>query len=163
MSLTSMMGSRSRVHHVDGKVSAPPTPHARKPPPSRSHQLGTATLQSVDALTAVSADEIETMAEQLEDAAREVADVLREAARRVRHSGMVANARLGNFVRVASTCADAARMMQLSVEQRDEPNANPPPPAAAIVAAAVEPALVPIVPTDLDALEEEIDMTDDAG
>src|SRR5262249_2119267 len=160
MSLTSMMGGRSRAHHANGEVAGTsPPPYARRPlpPPNREpHQLGSDTLQSVDALTAVSADEIEKVAEQLENAAREVADGLREAARRVRHSGIVANERLANFVRVASTCADAARIMQQSVEQRDDPNANPP----SIPVAVVEPASVPTVPADLDALAEKIDRAD---
>jgi len=127
-------------------------PFARKPlPPANKepHQLGAATLQSADALTEVSAAEIEKVAEQLENAAREVADGLREAARRVRHSGIVANQRLANFVRVASTCADAARIMQQSVEQRDDPGANLP----SFPVAIVEPESVP--PDDVDALAEE--------
>jgi hypothetical protein len=106
--------------------------------------LGTVTLANVDQLAAMSADEIERVADQVIEAAHDTANVLREAARRVRHSGLVANERLANFVRVASTCTDAARLMSASVEQRDEPQPEPEPPAAV----AAEP--------DLDALEAEV-------
>jgi len=89
------------------------------------HQLGSATLQSIDMLTGMSADEIEHVAEQVIDGAKEVADCLREVARRVRQSGMIANERLGNFVRVAATCADAAKMLQDAVQHCDDPQPEP--------------------------------------
>src|SRR5262245_39909947 len=50
------------------------------------------------------------------------------------------NKRLANFVRVAATCIDAAKMMQQSVEHRDD--------------AQIEP---PRNQTDLDALAAEIE------
>jgi len=153
--------SRSKGRQSNGEAAGappPPSPYAPKtvPPPSTEpHQLGSATLQSVDLMTSLTADEIEKVAEQVERGAQEVADTLREAARRVRHSGYVANERLANFVRVASTCADAARMMQQSVEMRDDPNANPPP----MTKLAVEPPALKEHTTDLDALAEQIGKT----
>lgn len=84
-------------------------------------QLGKVTLDAVDRLTGITADEIERVAEQVLDGAEETAALLRDLARRVRENGLFANERLARFVRVANQCADIARSMQQSVEQRDEP------------------------------------------
>jgi len=99
------------------------------PPPIpgiEPHTLGKTTIQSVDRMTSMTADEIEKVAEQVLEGAHEVADILRHAAHRMRECGLFANERLANFVRVATTCAEAARMMQESVEMRDDPGAAPP-------------------------------------
>jgi hypothetical protein len=89
-------------------------------------QLGNVTLEAIDRLTGMTADEIEQVAEQVLDGAEETASTLRELARRVRENGMFANERLARFVRVANQCADIARSMQQSVELRDEqPPAEP--------------------------------------
>jgi hypothetical protein len=107
-------------------ASYPPRPViVKKPDPEAEHlQLGNVTLEAVDRLTGMTADEIERVAEQVLDGAQETAAVLRELARRVRENGMFANERLARFVRVANQCADIARSMQQSVERRDE---QPPP------------------------------------
>jgi hypothetical protein len=89
--------------------------------------LGNVTLEAVDRLTGMTADEVERVAEQLLDGAEETAAILRELARRVRENGVFANERLARFVRVANQCADIARSMQQSVDQRDEP--RPPQPS----------------------------------
>src|SRR6185437_2321926 len=103
------------------------------PPPSPPHpgsaqveqlQLGNITLEAVDRLTGMTADEIEQVAEQILDGADQTAAIMRELARRVRENGLFANERLARFVRVANQCADIARSMQESVERRDE--ASPP-------------------------------------
>src|SRR5262249_17006986 len=93
----------------------------KKPDPEAEQlQLGNVTLEAVDRLTGMTADEIERVAEQVIDGAQETAAVLRELARRVRENGLFANERLARFVRVANQCADIARSMQQSVERRDE-------------------------------------------
>jgi hypothetical protein len=104
----------------------PPRPVIVKKPDPEAEQLklGNVTLEAVDRLTGMTADEIERVAEQVLDGAEETAAVLRELARRVRENGMFANERLASFVRVANQCADIARSMQQSVERRDE---QPPP------------------------------------
>jgi hypothetical protein len=100
----------------------PPRPGiVKKPNPEAEHlQLGNVTLEAVDRLTGMTADEIEQVAERLLDGAEETAAVLRDLARRVRENGMFANERLARFVRVANQCADIARSMQQSVQRRDE-------------------------------------------
>ncbi len=106
----------------------PPRPvivRNQDPEPDHFH-LGTVTLDAVDRLTGLTAEEIERVAEQVLDGAEETAAILRELARRLRENGMFANERLARFVRVANQCADIARSMQQSVERRDE---EPPPPA----------------------------------
>src|SRR5215467_2844818 len=107
-------------------VAYPPRPVVVKKPDPKAEQLqlGNVTLEAVDRLTGLTADEIEQVAEQVLDGAQETAAVLRELARRVRENGMFANERLASFVRVATQCADIARSMQQSVERRDE---QPPP------------------------------------
>ena len=83
-------------------------------------QLANVTLQAVDRLTGMTADEIERVAEQVLQGAEETVSVLRELARRVRENGMFANERLARFVKVANQCADIARSMQVTVERRDD-------------------------------------------
>jgi len=104
----------------------PPRPLIVKKPNAEVDQvqLGNVTLEAIDRLTGMTADEIELVAEQVLEGAQETAAVLRELARRVRENGMFANERLARFVRVANQCADIARSMQQSVERRDD---DPPP------------------------------------
>jgi len=153
MSLISNMARGATGNGTERPSSLPSAPQlpAR---PSEPHRLGTKTIQAVDQLTSMSADEIEKVARQVVEAAQEIADVLREAARRVRENGRIANERLGNFVRVASTCADAARLMQQSVAHRDDPQPDP--------AEAIDKRQAP--PTDLDALAARIrQLADECG
>src|SRR5262252_8069740 len=107
-------------------ASYPPRPViVKKPAPEVEQvQLGNVTLEAIDRLTGMTADEIEQVAEQVLDGAEDTAKTLRELARRVRENGMFANERLARFVRVANQCADIARSMQQSVERRDD---DPPP------------------------------------
>jgi uncharacterized protein (DUF2384 family) len=106
-----------------------PTPAPQPPRPvivkkadvgTEQIQLGNVTLEAIDRLTGMTAEEIEQVAEQVLDGAEDTAATLRELARRVRENGMFANERLARFVRVANQCADIARSMQQSVELRDE-------------------------------------------
>src|SRR5215813_11800603 len=109
-------------------ASYPPRPVIVKKPNAEVDQvqLGNVTLEAIDRLTGMTADEIELVAEQVLEGAQETAAVLRELARRVRENGMFANERLARFVRVANQCADIARSMQQSVELRDhEPAPEP--------------------------------------
>ena len=96
----------------------PPPLSTYAPKPKLEHRLGT--LQNVRQLTSTSADEIEKAADQLVSAAHETAEVLRDVAHRLRESGFFANERLANFVKLANTCAKAAKFMQRSVSLRDE-------------------------------------------
>ena len=142
MSLISNMARGATGNGTERPSSLPSAPQlpAR---PSEPHRLGTKTIQAVDQLTSMSADEIEKVARQVV-----------EAARRVRENGRIANERLGNFVRVASTCADAARLMQQSVAHRDDPQPDP--------AEAIDKRQAP--PTDLDALAARIrQLADECG
>jgi len=142
----------------NGKANAapipPPTPpvneYAPRPKPSEPHRLGVATIQAVDQITEISASEVEKLAEQVEAAAHETAEGLRECARRMRVCGVNANERLANFVRVATTCNDAARMMLASVEHRDDPGQRDDPPRPAVEQ------IGPPRPPDLAALAAEI-------
>jgi Zn-dependent M32 family carboxypeptidase len=93
---------------------------SKSDPQAEQLQLANVTLQAVDRLTGMTADEIEQVAEQVIQGAEETAAVLRELARRVRENGMFANERLARFVKVANQCADIARSMQASVELRDD-------------------------------------------
>ncbi|HLH92323.1 MAG TPA: hypothetical protein VKX28_28165 [Xanthobacteraceae bacterium] len=104
------------------RAPSPPRPViVRNEDPQPDHlTLGTVTLDAVDRLTGMTADEIERVAEQVLDGAEETAAILRELARRLRENGVFANERLARFVRVANQCADIARSMQQSVERRDE-------------------------------------------
>jgi hypothetical protein len=121
-----LMGRRGPPEGARKPADSPPrsagVPLARA---SEPHQLGSVTLDNVDRIAGMSAAEIERIADQLMVAAQETADTLREAARRMRHAGLVANERLANFVRVATTCTDAAKMMQASVDRRDDKPAPP--------------------------------------
>jgi len=103
-------------------ASYPPRPLAvRSPDPKTDQlQLGHITLEAVDRLTGMTADEIERVAERILDGAEETAGILGELARRVRENGVFANERLARFVRVANDCADMARSMQQNVEQREQ-------------------------------------------
>ena len=106
---------------VEPTAPYPPRPVVvKKDPETEQVQLGTVTLDAVDRLTGMTADEIERVAEQVLEGAEETAAILRELARRVRENGMFANERLASFVRVANQCADIARSLQQSVERRDE-------------------------------------------
>src|SRR5215831_14729110 len=114
--------SSKRVEPAPVPAPYPPRPVILKKehPEVEQVQLGSVTLEAVDRLTGMTADEIERVAEQVIEGAEETAAVLRELARRVRENGMFANERLARFVRVANQCADIARSMQQSVERRDE-------------------------------------------
>jgi len=109
--------------HVESpSVPYPSRPVVKAPDPKEEQfQLGNVTLDAVDRLTGMTADEIERVAEQILDGADETAAVLRELARRVRENGVFANDRLARFVRVANQCADIARSMQQNIQRRDEP------------------------------------------
>ena len=100
----------------------PPRPVIAKKPDQEAEQLklGHVTLEAVDRLTGMTADEIERVAEQVLDGAEETAAVLRQLAARVRENGMFASDRLARFVRVANQCGDIARSMQQSIDRRDE-------------------------------------------
>jgi hypothetical protein len=156
------MSMLSLGRNGNGKApNAPPLPpHVDAQPapqPPGPHQLGGVTLANVDAITSLTAEEIERTAEQLMDAANETADTLREAARRVRHSGMVANERLSNTVRTMAACAEAARLMQEMVEERDQPQAQPEPEPAPAMPPGPAPKMAQPA-TDLDALARQIGM-----
>jgi hypothetical protein len=166
MSMLTAMGRRPNGNAAGAPVAPPPppSPYAPKVPPG-PHQLGSVTIANVDQLTGMTAEEIERAADQIVDAAHETAEVLREAARRVRHSGLVANERLANYVAATSTCVDAALMMQTLIEERDKPRPATPPvperPAAATEAPDGTPAREHVhaetgEPTDLDTLAERI-------
>lgn len=130
-------GNRNASGYADGNRTAsgrvepmpptyPPRPvPVKKPAPETAQaQLGNVTLEAVDRLTGMTADEIDRVAEQLLDGAQETEAILRELSWRVRENGLFANERLARFVRVANQCADIARSMQECVERRDE---EPPP------------------------------------
>src|SRR5690348_2478641 len=114
-------GNRGRREQPAPVAYPPRTVVASEPDPQAEQlQLANCTLQAVDRLTGMTADEIERVAEQVLVGAEETAAVLRELARRVRENGMFANERLARFVKVANQCADIARSMQATVERRDE-------------------------------------------
>jgi len=103
------------------RVEPAPTPPPRQVDVKTEQiQLGNVTLEAVDRLTGMTADEIELVAEQVLEGADETAAIMRELARRVRENGLFANERLARFVRVANQCADIARSMQHCVERRDD-------------------------------------------
>jgi hypothetical protein len=103
------------------------------------------TLEAIDRLTGMTADEIERVAEQVLAGAEDTATILREFARRVRENGLFANERLARFVRVTNECTDIARSMRQSIEQRDE--------------------LVPLVPkkAEVGSEQEHGEVDDEAG
>ena len=112
--------SSKRIEPASAPYPTRPVTVRNSDPKVEQLQLGNVTLEAVDRLTGMTADEIERVAEQLLDGAEETAAILRELARRVRENGVFANERLARFVRVANQCADIARSMQQSVERRDE-------------------------------------------
>ena len=127
-------GTTKNGKHVEPVVPPYPPRQAvvkKLDPEAAQLQLGTVTLDGVDRLTGMTADEIERVAEQVLDGAEETASVLRDLARRSRENGLFANERLARFVRVANQCADIARSMRQSVERRDEQ--SPPEPKRADV------------------------------
>jgi hypothetical protein len=145
------------------RVEPAPAPYpqrpvvAKKPDPEMEQlKLGNVTLEAVDRLTGLTADEIERVAEQVLDGAEETAAVLRELARRVRENGMFANERLARFVRVANQCADIARSLQQTVERRDEQ--SPPEPKSPEAGAEDEGAVAPVDDAPrLGAVEQQIE------
>lgn len=141
-------------------LEAPPV---SRPSPSQPNQvtkteqdlrlrIGSQTLEAVDRLTGMSADEIEVVAERLMEGARETQDILHELARRVRTNGLSANEKLATFINSANKCADTARTMQTMLVDRDRQVADPPPQAESGRARrhGTE------SPTDLSLLEAEI-------
>src|SRR5689334_13044696 len=131
-------GNRGRREQPAPVAYPPRTVVASEPDPQAEQlQLANCTLQAVDRLTGMTADEIERVAEQVLDGAEETAAILRELARRVRENGMFANERLARFVKVANQCADIARSLQQTVERRDEQ--SPPEPKTPETKAEQEP------------------------
>jgi uncharacterized protein (DUF2384 family) len=125
MSLGRANGSGNRGKRIEAPSAYAPRPFVKKPDHEVEQvKLGNVTLEAVDRLTGMTADEIERVAEQVIAGADETAAVLRELARRVRENGLFANERLSRFVKVANQCADIARSMQEAVDRRDE---QPPP------------------------------------
>jgi hypothetical protein len=114
--------SDSRSRPAEPKPPSRPRPAVAEnvDPQARQHQLGNYTLNAVDQLTGMTADEIEIVADRLIDGARETEEVLRELAHRVREYGVIANERLANFVKAANGCADLARNMQVRLDLREE-------------------------------------------
>src|SRR5690348_16028495 len=124
MGLGRASGSRSgeRGKRVE---PTPPSPAPRPAvieadPQARRFQLGAFTLDAVDRLTGMTAEEIEVVADRLMDGARETEEVLRELAHRVREYGVIANEKVANFVDAANRCAEAARTMQVALEERED-------------------------------------------
>ena len=149
-------GSGSRSRPAEPTPSARPSGGENRDPQAQQVQLGNRTLGAVDALTGMTADEIEIVADRLIEGARETEEVLRELAHRVREYGVVANERLANFVKAANGCADLARTMQARLEHRDEQSAEEPP--SETEATAPEPATATMdPPRDTDGLEAEIE------
>jgi hypothetical protein len=120
MSIMSLgRGNGNNGKRVEPPAVVYPSRPVSKKSESDQLQLGNVTLEAVDRLTGLTADEIEVLADRLMDGARDTEGVLRELARRMRDYGLFANERLANFVRVANTCAEIARTMQATVEKRD--------------------------------------------
>jgi len=155
-------GNGNRDGKNSKRVAPAPAPYPPRPVTVRNPdttteqlQLGNVTLEAVDRLTGMSADEIERVAEQLLDGAEETAAILRELARRVRENGVFANERLSRFVRVANQCADIARSMQQCVERRDDE--SPPEPKKVETAVEREAGVAEVDDApSLAAIEEEI-------
>ena len=102
--------------------SVPPTVLAYAPKQTRLlHELGTSTVQMINQIAEMEAAEIEKVAQEVETKAHETVEGLREYARQMRSAGMLANERLANFVRFATTCNDAAKMMQQSAQHYGVP------------------------------------------
>lgn len=148
-------GNRSR--RVEPRPPGAPRPKVaeKRDPQAQQYQLGTTTLEAVDQLTGMTADEIEIVADRLATGARETEELLRELAHRVREYGVIANERLANFVKAANGCADMARTMIVRLDHRDT--------EAAVDSAAEAEAPAPETedevyrPVDLDALDAEIE------
>ena len=108
--------------------SVPPTVLAYAPKQQRLlHELGTTTVQMINQIAETEAAQIEKVADQVERKANETAEGLREYARQMRSAGVLANERLANFVQFATTCDDAAKMVQQSVHHHAVPSLEPPP------------------------------------
>lgn len=155
------LGRGNRTGSAGSGKPAEPTPSVRRParesadPQAQQIQLGNHTLDAVDQLTGMTADEIEVVADRLIDGARETEEVLRELAHRVREYGVIANERLANFVKAANGCADLARTMQVRLEQREEQPAAESP---SETEGAPEPATAKTDRADdLDSIEAEIE------
>ena len=124
MSLTSM--------HENGKgndaSSVPAMVIAYAPKQMRLlHELGTTTVQMINQIAEMQAAEIEKVAEEVERKAHETAEGLRAYARQMRAAGVLANERLANFVRFATTCNDAAKMVHQSAQHHGTPQLERPP------------------------------------
>jgi len=116
-------------------------------------QLGSCTLQAVDRLTGMSADDIEIVADRVMDGAREIEEVLRELAGRVRQYGLLANENLASFVGATNKCAETARAMQGILGEAA--SHTPAEPSSQNTGAARQHRTD--YPTDLSALEAEIE------
>ena len=159
------LGRGNRTGSGSGGRPAEPAPSSRPPrpaaaesrdPQARQHQLANHTLDAVDQLTGMTADEIEVVADRLVEGARETEEVLRELAHRVREYGLIANERLANFVKAANGCAELARTMQVRLELREEE------PAAEAPSETEQGVPEPVAakadhPHDLDSLEAQIE------
>lgn len=157
-------GPRRQRPEPPEKTLPPALPYGAPRPKTEPHRLGSITLANLDALTMMSADEIERVADRVEAGAREIADALRAAAYSMRQTGLHANERLSNFVKVANTCAEAARMMQESVAHADDP--APPPQQPQQPPQPPDDRLPPrntYEPTDLASLAASLDIADPQG
>jgi len=124
----SLMTSVRENGNGNDATSVPPTVMSFAPRQVRLlHELGTTTVQMIDQITDIQAAEIEKVVEEVERKAREIVEGLREYVRQMRSAGAIANERLANFVHFATTCNDAAKMMQLSPQRQDAPPREPPP------------------------------------
>jgi|SRR5215471_8917010 len=126
--------------HGNDASSVPPEVLAYAPKQTRLlHELGTTAVQMIDQIAEIEAAEIEKLAEEVERKAHETAEGLREYARQMRSVGALTNERLASFVHFASTCNDAAKMVQQSVHHHVVPRLEPP-----------SAEVTPPPPTDLD-------------
>jgi len=124
----SLMTSMSEDRNGNDASAVPPTVIAFAPRQVRLlHELGTTTVQMIDQISDLQAAEIEKVVEEVERKAREIVEGLREYVRQMRSAGALANERLANFVHFATTCNDAAKMMQLAPQHHDAPPREPPP------------------------------------
>lgn len=154
MSMMSVLrgGNKERPTPVEPKLEDyKPKPLPK--PGEEQHQLGSVTLQAVDQLTGMTADEIERLAEKVQQGADETITMLHELARRVRENGLYASERLANYVRTANACAENARQMAAQMDLRDQPfeekQEEP-----AVAEPEVKPAATP--PANLDEIEAAI-------
>jgi len=132
MSLTTSMREDGNGNDAS---SVPSTVIAYAPRQMRLlHELGNNTVQMIDQITELQAAEIEKVVEQVERKAHEIVEGLREYVRQMRSAGALANERLANFVHFATTCNDAAKMIQQSHQDappRELPTAEITPPQPA--------------------------------